>query len=116
MLSSRKNKKGIRHILWMREYFRLRGINRKLGKDCPVFSNRGNLESIQDDDAENDDACKYDIFNSHLHLCVSHFVQRTDYSTGSSIMKRMMFALITQARNKVIRWDMCQTNPEVGPF
>ena len=27
-----------------------------------------------------------------------------------------MFALITHARNKLIRWDMCQINPEVGPF
>ena len=33
-----------------------------------------------------------------------------------SIMKRIMFALFTQARNKLIRWDMCQLNPEVGPF
>ena len=27
-----------------------------------------------------------------------------------------MFALNTQARNKLIRLDMCQINPEVGPF
>ena len=38
------------------------------------------------------------------------------YDTWSSIMKRIMFTLITQARNKLIRWDMCQINPEVGPF
>ena len=31
-------------------------------------------------------------------------------------MKRIMFALITQARNKLVRWGMCQINPEVGPF
>ena len=27
-----------------------------------------------------------------------------------------MFVLITQARNELIRWDMCHINPEVGPF
>ena len=31
-------------------------------------------------------------------------------------MKRIMFALIAQARNQLIGWDMCQINPEVGPF
>ena len=31
-------------------------------------------------------------------------------------MKRIMFVLITQARNKLIRWDMFHINPEVGPF
>ena len=36
--------------------------------------------------------------------------------TGCSIMKRIMFALFTQTRNKLIRWDMCQIDPEVGPF
>ena len=31
-------------------------------------------------------------------------------------MKGIMFAVITQARNKFIRCGMCQINPEVGPF
>ena len=31
-------------------------------------------------------------------------------------MKRIMFVLITQARSKLIRWDMCPFNPEVSPF
>ena len=31
-------------------------------------------------------------------------------------MKRIMLALIAQARNKLIRWGMCQINPEVDPF
>ena len=36
--------------------------------------------------------------------------------TGCSIIKRIMFALITQARNKLTLWGMCQINPEFGPF
>ena len=46
-----------------------------------------------------------------MSLCINQF-----NDTGSSIIKRIMYSLISQARKKSIRWDTCQIVPEDGPF
>ena len=52
----------------------------------------------------------------NIHFFKSLHGIESGNNTRCSIMKRINFALITEARNKLIRLGMCEINHEVGPF